>query len=130
MTGVQTCALPIFSRQNMHVAMGGDTGEISRGVNLSLSILCLDWPDEGATVADIHERMKRNPVGDWTIHDIEVLCRREGIEFLSPRRGDHYKITHASQTEILTVPAHRPIRPVYIRMLVKFVERVRSDNGT
>jgi hypothetical protein len=41
-----------------------------------------------------------------------------------PRKGSHYKVKHVSHVEILTVPAHRPIKPVYILDLVRFIERV------
>lgn len=44
---------------------------------------------------------------------------------LAPRRkGSHYKVKHESQTAILTIPAHRPIKPVYIVELVRFVDAV------
>jgi hypothetical protein len=42
----------------------------------------------------------------------------------------HYKVTHSSQAEIVTIPAGRPIKPVYIRLLVNFIERVRSLDET
>ena len=32
-------------------------------------------------------------------------------------------------TSILTIPAHRPIKPVYIRELVRFVDGVRRSDG-
>jgi len=30
-------------------------------------------------------------------------------------------------TQILTIPAHRPIKPVYVRELVRFVDAVREQ---
>jgi len=32
----------------------------------------------------------------------------------------------ASQRDILTVPQRRPVKPVYIRRLVRFVEQVKE----
>jgi hypothetical protein len=32
-------------------------------------------------------------------------------------------------TEILTIPAHRPIKPVYIKALVGFLDTVRKAEG-
>jgi len=51
------------------------------------------------------ERMRRNPVGDWTIRDVETLCRQDGI-FCEPPRGggSHCKIAHPKMVEKLTIP--------------------------
>lgn len=73
---------------------------------------------------DLLERMRSNPAGDWTIADIEKLCRRYGIACRPPAGGSHFKISHDRVTEILTIPARRPIKPKYIRLLVKFVSLV------
>ena len=71
------------------------------------------------------ERMRANP-RDWRIEDIITVCRATGVECSSPRKGSHYKVKHASMPEILTIPAHRPIKPVYVRELVAFVDQVRE----
>ncbi|MDQ4059568.1 MAG: type II toxin-antitoxin system HicA family toxin [Pseudomonadota bacterium] len=60
------------------------------------------------------------PCGDWTIKDVETLCREHGLSLLPPSRGSHYKVGHPSMSEILTIPFARPTKPVYIRHLVKF----------
>jgi hypothetical protein len=74
--------------------------------------------------------MRRNPAGDWTIGDVIRVCRAYGVDCRPPKRGDHYKVTHASQTEIVTIPAHRPIKPSYIRRLVKFLDRVETSDAS
>jgi hypothetical protein len=72
------------------------------------------------------ERMRLNSNG-WTISDIESLCREFGIACIASRSGgSHHKIAHPSQREILTIPFKRPIKPVYIRKLVDFIDAVRS----
>lgn len=81
-------------------------------------------------MADTLERMRRNPAGNWTIQDVERICRRHGVDCTPPTRGDHYRVTHSSQAEIVTIPANRPIKPVYIRQLVKFIERMGSVDET
>ncbi len=74
--------------------------------------------------------MRRNPRDDWGIEDVQSVCDSEEIVCSPPTRGDHYKISHPSQPEILTIPAHRPIKPVYIRRLLAFIDRVReNDDG-
>jgi hypothetical protein len=71
------------------------------------------------------DRMRANP-RDWRIDDVLALCRAYGVDCSPPRKGSHYKVKHASMEEILTVPAHRPIKPVYIRDLVRFVDAARK----
>lgn len=62
--------------------------------------------------------MRRNPVGNWTIRDVERLCRQHGILCEAPRGGgSHYKVAHPMMPEKLTIPYKRPIKPVYIRKL-------------
>jgi hypothetical protein len=50
----------------------------------------------------------------------DILCE--------PARGggSHYKVAHASVAAKLTGPYKRPIKPVYIRKLVAFVDAVRA----
>jgi hypothetical protein len=75
----------------------------------------------------ILSQMISNPRGKWRIEDIETVCRTYGLTVLKPKSGSHYKVAHSSQHEILTVPAHRPIKPVYIRKFVAMVRRVESE---
>jgi hypothetical protein len=64
-------------------------------------------------------RMRRNPAGDWTILDIERLCGGLGWQCLPPTGGaSHRKITAADDEAILTIPAKRPVKPVYIRKVL------------
>jgi predicted RNA binding protein YcfA (HicA-like mRNA interferase family) len=69
------------------------------------------------------DRMRANP-RDWRIEDVVKLCDAFGVTCTPPRKGSHYKVKHASQVEILTIPAHRPIKAVYTTELVRFIERV------
>jgi hypothetical protein len=73
------------------------------------------------------EQMRRNPQGDWRIVDVEAVCREHGVT-CEPARGgsSHYKVAHPKLPQILTVPFKRPIKPVYIRRLVAFVDAVRT----
>jgi hypothetical protein len=72
-------------------------------------------------------RMRRNPAGDWTIQDIERLCGGLGWPCLPPTGGgSHWKITAVDEEAIITIPAKRPIKPVYIRKLLAMIER-RGD---
>jgi hypothetical protein len=58
------------------------------------------------------------------------VCRSFGIRCAAPSGGgSHYKIAHPSQREILTVPSRRPIKPVYVRKFVRFVDAVGGNDA-
>ncbi len=64
---------------------------------------------------------------DWRIEDVVNVCRANGADCTPPRNGSHYKVKHADMAAILTFPAHRPIKPIYIRELVRFIDAMRKD---
>ena len=71
------------------------------------------------------DQMRANPNG-WRIKDVESVCRALDIRLNSPTRGSHYKVSDPTMVEILTIPAQREIKPVYIRRLVDFIDAVRQ----
>ncbi len=72
------------------------------------------------------DRMRKNPRGDWTISDVKAVCNEAGVRCEPPRSGgSHYKVYHRLHSEILIVPFKRPIKAVYIRKLVAFIDEVR-----
>lgn len=80
------------------------------------------------------EKMRRNP-RDWQIGQVETLCRRHGLICTAPSGGSHYAV-RADETAWakgvtvrLTIPAHKPIKPVYIRQLVALVDEVDRLEG-
>ena len=71
------------------------------------------------------ERMRANP-RDWRIEDVKTLCAAFELELDSPPGGSHYGVKHLSQRNRITVPFRRPIKAVYIRELVRYVDAVRA----
>ena len=72
---------------------------------------------------DLLERMRRNPMADWTIADVQKVCGQHGLECEPPTGGgSHWKVFRSAVPGSLTIPARRPIKSVYIRKLVKFVD--------
>ena len=65
------------------------------------------------------ERMRANPAGDWTIDDVRRLCESVGLLIEAPRRGSHFTIRTPDRIGFAVVPSRRPIKPVYIREVVK-----------
>jgi hypothetical protein len=81
------------------------------------------------TKADkLMDKMAHNPAGDWTISDIQTLCAQLGWTCLPPTGGgSHWKVAVPGSDTILTIPAKRPIKPVYIRKLMAFVKDGKHD---
>ena len=71
--------------------------------------------------SDLLERMRQNPAADWTIRDVEAVCTQHGLMFRTGK-GSHWHAKHPTAREILTIPARRPIKPVYIRKLVRYID--------
>jgi len=76
---------------------------------------------------DLLDAMRRNPTGDWTIDDVRRVCEQRDCELLAPTRGSHGKVVVPGKPEILTIPAKRPIKPVYIRKLAAILEGTERD---
>jgi len=55
------------------------------------------------------------------------MCREHRIRCTPPRGGgSHWKVSDPSQRDILTVPHCRPIKAVYIRRLIRFIDAVQE----
>jgi predicted RNA binding protein YcfA (HicA-like mRNA interferase family) len=72
------------------------------------------------------DAMRLNPAGDWTMADVQRVCFQLGWQCLAPSGGSHWKVTAPGSATILTVPAKRPIKPVYIRKLITMVDEVSN----
>jgi len=72
------------------------------------------------------EKMRRNPQ-DWRIEDLEVVANRLDIT-LHKSGGSHVVFKHNAATMAVTVPAHRPIKPVYVQQFIKIVNELTGDN--
>ena len=82
-----------------------------------------------ATPCELLEKMRKNPAGDWTVKDVETLCRQTGMTMKPPTRGSHYKIVAPGIRGILTVPARKPVKSCYIRNLVALADAFRNRPG-
>ena len=73
------------------------------------------------------DRMRRSPAADWTINDVVAVCVRHGVRCAPPSGGgSHYKVSYTSLQDTLTIPRARPVKPMYIRRLVEFIEAVEG----
>jgi predicted RNA binding protein YcfA (HicA-like mRNA interferase family) len=75
------------------------------------------------TAAKKREGMRSNPRDDWRIEDLYVVARHWGMEVRN-QRGSHHVFSHPDVDFEVTVPANRPIKPVYIRQFVGLVDKL------
>ncbi len=68
--------------------------------------------------------MRNNPM-DWQLSDLEVVADRFGIT-VRRGKGSHVSFSHPKWIEILTVPAHRPIKPVYVKKFVSLIDVLKE----
>lgn len=67
-------------------------------------------------------RMRANP-RDWRIEDLEALALHFGLSVRKPG-GSHVIFFHPGTPEMLSVPARRPIKPVYVRRFVAMIDEL------
>ena len=64
--------------------------------------------------------MKANPKADWSPNDVRKVAQQYKLQFRQ-RGTSHAVLTNAAGRH-LTVPMHKPIKPFYIRRLVRLIE--------
>ena len=70
------------------------------------------------------DAMRNNP-RDWRIEDLLVVAKQFGIECRN-NGGSHHVFSFQNVENDVTVPAHRPIKPVYIRQFLLLVDTVKE----
>ena len=61
-------------------------------------------------------QMAHNPAGDWKIETLQSLAKQHGSEWRQP--GTSHVTFRRQDGAMLTVPAHRPIKAVYIKQFL------------
>jgi hypothetical protein len=72
----------------------------------------------------ILDAMRNNP-RDWRINDLLVAAKQFDIECRN-NGGSHHVFGFPNVEMDVTVPAHRPIKPVYIRQFLLLVDTVKE----
>jgi hypothetical protein len=72
------------------------------------------------------EQMRNNP-RDWRIDSLIAMAAKYGIE-VRYHGGSHHIFSFPGIELALSVPAHRPIKPVYIKRFVGLVDQIRRQN--
>lgn len=71
------------------------------------------------------KKMRNNPL-DWRIEDVEKLASHFGF-FVRKTSGSHVTFSHKKLQQILTIPARKPIKPIYIKNLLKIIEQLENE---
>jgi hypothetical protein len=69
-------------------------------------------------------QMRANP-RDWRIASPEVVAAAAGVN-VRKSGGSHVVFEHPDLAEALSVPARRPIKPIYVQRFVRFIDAVRG----
>jgi hypothetical protein len=67
--------------------------------------------------------LKANPKGDWKISDLQSLAERYRIDYRQPGTSH---VTFSCEKGCLTVPAHKPIKAIYIKKFVEILEAIKE----
>ena len=68
--------------------------------------------------------MKANPMGDWHIQDLKPIADKLDIDYRQP--GTSHVTFRSKKGRKLTVPAHKPIKPIYIKLFIELIEGERN----
>lgn len=71
------------------------------------------------------EAMANNPQ-DWQIDQVKTVAKAAGLTVHCPG-GSHHVVRHAAGAKI-SVPAHRPIKAIYIKKLIRLIRTGQGDN--
>ena len=69
-------------------------------------------------------RMRNNP-RDRRIDDLKAVADRFGIVWRN-EGGSHHVFSFPGVDDDICVPAHRPIKPVYVRHFVALVDKLKE----
>jgi hypothetical protein len=69
--------------------------------------------------------MRRNQK-DWTIDDVLVVAEKLEVEARS-RGGSHVVLSHKAVSFRVSIPAHRPIKPVYIKEFLSLIDAIKEQ---
>jgi len=69
--------------------------------------------------------MENNPL-DWQIEQVETVAKYFGLTIHRPG-GSHHIVRNATGRKV-SIPAHRPIKPAYIRQFVRLAKLGKGDD--
>ena len=76
------------------------------------------------TAAKLITAMRQNP-NDWSMPKLLTLAKQFGMEVRSTG-GSHHIFSHPSLRDPLSVPAHRPIKAIYIKRFIALIDQIQE----
>ena len=71
-------------------------------------------------------KLRRNQNG-WRIEELQAVAGENGVEWRRPGRGGSHVIFSAGGVrEIVSVPAKRPVKPIYIKQFLALIDAARE----
>lgn len=70
------------------------------------------------TATKLLEAMQRNPL-DWRIEQLQTVARQHGLDWR--HEGSSHCVFIRADGKTLPVPAHRPVKPIYVKKFVALV---------
>lgn len=70
--------------------------------------------------------MQSNPKNDWRIDDLKSIAKKYCIEYRQP--GTSHVTFNCKNGLALTVPAHKPIKQIYIQRFVELIESLNEGD--
>ncbi len=64
-------------------------------------------------------KMKANP-RDWSSDQVRTVAKQNGL--IVRQRGTSHAVLVNSKGQYLSVPMHKPIKPLYIEQLIELIE--------
>jgi predicted RNA binding protein YcfA (HicA-like mRNA interferase family) len=71
------------------------------------------------TAAKLVAAMRRNP-RDWQLAQLQTVARQHGVDWRHDGGSHCVFVRHDGKT--LPVPAHPPIKPIYVKKLLELVD--------
>lgn len=71
------------------------------------------------------DRIRRSP-RDVSFEELMSIAKRSGFVVRSVR-GSHSHLRHPDIPEILTIPARSPVKPVYVKAVLKLIDRLSEE---
>jgi len=68
------------------------------------------------------QKMRNNPK-DWKLDTLESLAKRFGVQ-IRKSGGSHVVFMHVKSNIVVTVPAKRPIKAVYINQFLALIDDI------
>ena len=79
------------------------------------------------TATKLLNAMRQNP-NDWGMGKLLTVAKQHSLEVRSTG-GSHHVFSHPSVKDSLSVPAHRPIKAIYIKRFIALIDQIQENKS-